>query len=70
MGSISEDTGKWHEKEGGMKFVKQGVLVLCMIAFCAVGLIGCEKEGPAEKAGKKIDQAFDAAKKKVEEATE
>ena len=53
-----------------MKFVKQGVLVLCIIAFCAVGIIGCEKEGPAEKAGKKMDQAFDSAKKKVEEATE
>ena len=53
-----------------MKFVKQGVLVLCIIAFCAVGIIGCEKEGPAEKAGKKIDETFDSAKKKVEEATE
>jgi hypothetical protein len=36
-----------------MKFVKQGVLVLCIIAFC-----------------KQIDQTFDSAKKKVEEATE
>jgi hypothetical protein len=53
-----------------MKFVKQGVLVLCIIAFCAVGIIGCKKKGPAEKAGKEIDQAFDSAKKKVEEATE
>jgi hypothetical protein len=54
-----------------MMFVKRGVLILCIIAFCSVGITGCEKEeGPAEKAGKKIDQAFDAAKKKVKEATE
>jgi len=30
---------------------------------------GCEKEGTAEKAGKEVDKAYDAAKSKLKEAT-
>jgi len=32
--------------------------------------IGCEKEGPAEKAGKKMDEAFDSAKKSFKKLTD
>ena len=53
-----------------MRLVRRTIVVCFVIAFFAVGLTACEKEGPAEKAGKKIDQAFDAAKEKVHEATE
>ena len=38
--------------------------VLC--SFVAMATIGCEKEGPMEKAGKKVDEAVDSAKKAVE----
>lgn len=45
--------------------------VLVMICLSAVfGLAGCEQEGTAEKAGKKIDQATENAEQKIEEATE
>ena len=41
--------------------------------FCLLfvfGLAGCNQEGTAEKAGKKIDQAAESAGKKVEKAGE
>jgi hyperosmotically inducible protein len=45
------------------------VLVMaCLVAF--LGLAGCEKEGSAEKAGKKIDFAKENAEQKIEVATE
>lgn len=36
----------------------------------AAGLAACDKPGPAETAGKKIDQAVDASGKKIGEATD
>ncbi|WP_169738233.1 hypothetical protein [Maridesulfovibrio frigidus] len=43
-----------------MKVMKKLVLVLCLVAFMSVA-VGCENEGSAEKAGKKIDQAMEDA---------
>ena len=31
--------------------------------------IGCQKEGPAEKAGKEVDKAFNSLKDKIEDAS-
>lgn len=40
-----------------------------MIAlFLLVGISGCEKEGPAEKMGEKIDQSVEEVKDAAEEA--
>jgi hypothetical protein len=50
--------------------MRKGIIALCVIAFCSFSFVACEKEGPAEKAGKKLDQAFDAAKDKVKEVAE
>ena len=44
------------------KFVQSIITALMMIALM-VGLSGCTKEGPAEKAGKKIDKAVEDIKK-------
>lgn len=42
--------------------------VLAAFGVIAVlGLTGCGEEGPAEKAGKKVDQAADQAGKKLDE---
>jgi hypothetical protein len=41
---------------------KSIIAVLAMIALL-VGLSGCEKEGPMEKAGKKVDKAIEDIKK-------
>jgi hypothetical protein len=55
---------------GDMKaLMKKMAIVFSVLAFFAFGLAGCEKEGPAEKAGKEIDQAFDSAKKELDKAT-
>ena len=44
--------------------------VLALIVFVAAFAYGCEKKGPAEKAGEKIDHAISDAKDKAEEAGE
>lgn len=43
------------------------VVIAMMIVSLALPLAACEKEGPAEKAGKEIDQAVDSAKDKAKE---
>jgi hypothetical protein len=48
-------------------FVRSAVTALMMIALM-VGLSGCTKEGPAEKAGKKIDKAIEKAGEEIEKA--
>jgi hypothetical protein len=53
-----------------MNSLRSKIIVLCMSAFFAFAFVGCEKEGPAEKAGKTVDQALDSVKEKAEEATE
>jgi hypothetical protein len=52
-----------------MKKLGKKLLILCLAGFLACNFVACKKEGEAEKAGKKIDQAIDSAKKSVEEAT-
>ena len=42
------------------------LLALSFVIICLlVSAVACEKEGPAEKAGKEGDRAFDSAKKKL-----
>ncbi|MFZ7110658.1 MAG: hypothetical protein ACOWYE_03160 [Desulfatiglandales bacterium] len=36
--------------------------------IAALSISGCEKEGPAEKAGEKIDETIEEAGEKMEEA--
>jgi uncharacterized protein YjbJ (UPF0337 family) len=43
--------------------------MIMVVALLIAGIYGCEKEGPAEKAGKKLDQAMEDAKDKLDEAT-
>lgn len=50
-----------------MNVMKYGVLALCLVGFLAVGT-GCEQEGPAEKAGKQIDQTIEEAGDAIEDA--
>ena len=45
-----------------MKIGKSIIAILAMIALI-VGLSGCPKEGPVEKAGKKIDKVVEDIKK-------
>jgi hypothetical protein len=47
------------------------VLIGCILCtLLGVTTVGCEKEGPAEKAGKKVDETMDSAKKAFKELTD
>ncbi len=52
-----------------MKLWKKMVIIGCMLALM-VPAFGCSEEGPAEKAGKQIDQAVDDAKKEAKKIFE
>lgn len=49
-----------------MKNWKRIVGVISVTLFC-FGIVGCEKEGGAEKAGKQLDNALDSVKKKADD---
>ena len=49
-----------------MKSLKTIILLGLVCAFTAAVTIGCEKEGPMEKAGKTVDKAVDDAKEAVD----
>lgn len=46
-----------------MKKFVQGIITALMIIVMMVGLLGCNKEGPMERAGKKVDKAVEDIKK-------
>ncbi|SKA76713.1 hypothetical protein [Desulfobaculum bizertense] len=41
------------------------LFVACCAALLVFAAVGCEKEGPAEKAGKKVDQAVESMQKEA-----
>ena len=48
--------------------MKRNVLSILLVVLSSAGLIGCEQEGPAERAGAKVDEAMEKAGEKLEEA--
>ena len=48
-----------------MKNLKIGFILCVLCSSIAVATVSCEK-GPAEKAGKKLDEVVDSAKKAVD----
>jgi len=53
-----------------MKKFVQSVVTPLMIIILMTGLSGCTKEGPVEKAGKKVDKAIEKTGKQIEKAGE
>ena len=49
-----------------MKEFKMIFLLGLLCSFLAFATLGCEKEGPLEKAGKKVDETVDSAKEAVD----
>jgi len=45
------------------------ILMIVVALSLTFGIYACKKEGPAERAGKDIDRAFEQAKDKIDEAT-
>jgi hypothetical protein len=58
-----------NQKESHM-FTLRTLLILVLFGCLSIGVLSCEKEGPAEKAGKQIDQTVEKAGDKMEEAGE
>ena len=56
--------------DGVMNAVLQKIIIGCVIVLFALGPVACEKEGTAEKAGKKVDETVESVKEKVKEATD
>jgi len=48
-----------------MRLSHRGFFIVFLLAF-VLGFSGCQQEGPAEKAGQKIDQATEKAGEKTE----
>jgi hypothetical protein len=53
-----------------MKKFTQHVITALMLIVLMVGLYGCTKEGPVEKAGKKVDKAIEKTGEQIEKAGE
>ena len=53
-----------------MNLVKSIAVCMVVSALVAFTSVGCEKEGPAEKAGKKMDESLDSAKKSFKKMTD
>ncbi len=53
-----------------MAALKKFIVLISFLAFLGIGTIGCEKEGPAERTGEKIDEAAEQIGEKAEELTE
>jgi predicted small lipoprotein YifL len=49
---------------------KQAVISAFAVAVLSGTLIGCEREGPAERAGESVDETVERAGEEVEGATE
>jgi hypothetical protein len=45
------------------------LFMIVLVALLVAGIYGCKKEGPAERAGKRIDKAIEDAKNKLDDAT-
>nr|WP_041296729.1 hypothetical protein [Janthinobacterium sp. Marseille] len=53
-----------------MSKYKNGAIAVMATGMLALALAGCHKEGPAEKAGKEVDQTMNKAGQQIEKAGE
>lgn len=67
-GSICQAPNTISERRANMSLTGK-IFMIAVALSLTVGIYGCKKEGPAERAGEKIDEAIDKAKDKVDEAT-
>ena len=56
------------QKEIQMMKISRSVIATLAITVLLVGISGCKKEGPVERAGKKIDEAVEKGGQQIEEA--
>jgi hypothetical protein len=56
------------KKELQMMKICRSVIAMLVMTVLFVGVSGCKKEGPAERAGKNIDQAVEKSGNQIEKA--
>jgi hypothetical protein len=56
------------KKEAHLMKVSRGIVVALALGALFTGLVGCRKEGPAERAGKDIDRSAEKAGQQMEKA--
>ncbi len=56
------------QKEIQMMKICRSVIATLAITLLLVGISGCKKEGPVERAGKKIDETVEKGGQQVEKA--
>jgi predicted small lipoprotein YifL len=50
--------------------ILKNIILFFFICMIIVSLTACKKEGPAERAGKKIDETVEKTGEKIKESTE
>lgn len=50
--------------------ISKKLLFTLFTGLVVIGLVGCKQEGPAERAGKKIDEAVEKTGEQIEKAGE
>ncbi len=53
-----------------MFVLKKIIVLISILVFLGIGTIGCEREGPAERTGKKLDDAAEQVGEKAEKLME
>ncbi|NLO79914.1 MAG: hypothetical protein GX093_06360 [Xanthomonadaceae bacterium] len=48
----------------------RGLLMLVLLGLGVSGLVGCEQEGPLERAGERADRAAEDTGRAIDDATE
>lgn len=56
------------QKEIQMMKISRSVIATLAITVLLVGISGCKKEGPVERAGKKIDETVEKGGQQIEKA--
>jgi len=51
-----------------MMKINRSVVVALMLGVLVAGMVGCKKEGPAERAGKAIDDSAGKVEQQIEKA--
>jgi hyperosmotically inducible protein len=54
----------------GMQIIPANKVLVTLLVSTAIGLTACKEEGPAEKAGERIDQAVEKTNENIEKQSE
>jgi hypothetical protein len=63
-----EDERSLHHRENSKMKIKKAISATLIMGGIIVMLSACQKEGPAEKAGKAVDNAVDKTGQQIEKA--